>query len=112
MAPMFQPFKLREMEVANRAVVSPMCMYSAKEGVPGDFHLVHYGSRAIGGAGLDLHRDDLRRPRRPHHAGLRWPVERRAGRPRGRASSISFTPTRPRKSACSSAMPAARAPPN
>ena len=51
-APMFQPFRLREMEIANRAVVSPMCMYSAKEGVPGDFHLVHYGSRAIGGAGL------------------------------------------------------------
>jgi anthraniloyl-CoA monooxygenase len=51
-APMFQPFKLREMEVANRAVVSPMCMYSAKDGVLGDFHLVHYGSRAIGGAGL------------------------------------------------------------
>jgi len=51
-APMFQPLKLREMEVANRAVVSPMCMYSAKEGVAGDFHLVHYGSRAIGGAGL------------------------------------------------------------
>jgi anthraniloyl-CoA monooxygenase len=51
-APMFQPLKLREMVVANRAVVSPMCMYSANEGVPGDFHLVHYGSRAIGGAGL------------------------------------------------------------
>ncbi|WP_024508085.1 bifunctional salicylyl-CoA 5-hydroxylase/oxidoreductase [Bradyrhizobium sp. ARR65] len=51
-APMFQPFRLREMEIVNRAVVSPMCMYSAKEGVPGDFHLVHYGSRAIGGAGL------------------------------------------------------------
>ncbi|WOH64746.1 bifunctional salicylyl-CoA 5-hydroxylase/oxidoreductase [Bradyrhizobium sp. BWA-3-5] len=51
-APMFQPLKLREMQVANRAVVSPMCMYSAKEGVPTDFHLVHYGSRAIGGAGL------------------------------------------------------------
>ncbi|KRR15322.1 salicylyl-CoA 5-hydroxylase [Bradyrhizobium jicamae] len=51
-APMFQPLKLREMEVANRAVVSPMCMYSAREGVPTDFHLVHYGSRAIGGAGL------------------------------------------------------------
>src|SRR6267142_1511973 len=50
--PTCQPLKLREMEVANRAVVSPMCMYSAKEGVPGDFHLVHYGSRAIGGAGL------------------------------------------------------------
>jgi anthraniloyl-CoA monooxygenase len=51
-APMFQPLKLREMQVANRAVVSPMCMYSAQEGVPGDFHLVHYGSRAVGGAGL------------------------------------------------------------
>ncbi|NOJ45302.1 bifunctional salicylyl-CoA 5-hydroxylase/oxidoreductase [Bradyrhizobium archetypum] len=51
-APMFQPLKLREMQVANRAVVSPMCMYSAKEGLPTDFHLVHYGSRAIGGAGL------------------------------------------------------------
>jgi anthraniloyl-CoA monooxygenase len=51
-APMFQPFKLREMMLANRTVVSPMCMYSATEGVPGDFHLVHYGSRAIGGAGL------------------------------------------------------------
>ena len=51
-APMFQPFKLREMVVANRAVVSPMCMYSAEDGVLGDFHLVHYGSRAIGGAGL------------------------------------------------------------
>ena len=51
-APMFQPLRLRDMELANRAVVSPMCMYSAKEGVPGDFHFVHYGSRAIGGAGL------------------------------------------------------------
>src|SRR6267154_3302154 len=50
--PMFQPLRLREMELRNRAVVSPMCMYSAKEGVPTDFHLVHYGSRAIGGAGL------------------------------------------------------------
>lgn len=52
MVPLFQPFRLREMKLANRAVVSPMCMYSAKEGVPTDFHLVHYGSRAIGGAGL------------------------------------------------------------
>ena len=51
-APMFQPLRLREMVLANRAVVSPMCMYSATEGVPGDFHLVHYGARAIGGAGL------------------------------------------------------------
>ncbi|TWB59104.1 bifunctional salicylyl-CoA 5-hydroxylase/oxidoreductase [Bradyrhizobium sacchari] len=52
MVPLFQPLRLREMEIANRAVMSPMCMYSANEGVPTDFHLVHYGSRAIGGAGL------------------------------------------------------------
>ena len=52
LTPMFQPFRLRDLTLANRAVVSPMCMYSAKEGVPNDFHLVHYGSRALGGAGL------------------------------------------------------------
>ena len=40
---MFQPLRLREMTLANRAVVSPMCMYSAKDGLPTDFHLVHYG---------------------------------------------------------------------
>src|ERR1700754_4919123 len=53
-APMFQPLRLREMQVANRAVVSPMCMYSAKEGVPGDFHLVHYGSRPASGGPVPL----------------------------------------------------------
>jgi anthraniloyl-CoA monooxygenase len=51
-SPMFTPFTLREMTVPNRIVVSPMCMYSAEDGTPNDFHLVHYGSRAIGGAGL------------------------------------------------------------
>jgi anthraniloyl-CoA monooxygenase len=50
--PMFQPFRLRDMTVANRVVVSPMCMYSAQDGVPGDFHVAHYGARAMGGAGL------------------------------------------------------------
>jgi anthraniloyl-CoA monooxygenase len=50
--PAFQPFRLREIEIANRIVVSPMCQYSAHEGVPNDWHLVHYGARAIGGAGL------------------------------------------------------------
>ena len=50
--PMLQPFALRGLHLANRVVVSPMCMYSAVDGVPGDFHLVHYGSRAQGGAGL------------------------------------------------------------
>ena len=50
--PLFQPFRLREMEIENRVVVSPMCMYSAKDGLPQDFHLVHYGALAMGGAGL------------------------------------------------------------
>ena len=50
--PMFQPFKLRGMELANRVVLSPMCTYSAKDGLPGDWHLAHLGARALGGAGL------------------------------------------------------------
>ncbi|WP_421785260.1 bifunctional salicylyl-CoA 5-hydroxylase/oxidoreductase [Hyphobacterium sp.] len=50
--PMFVPFRLRGMELKNRVVVSPMCMYSCKDGLIDDFHFVHYGSRAMGGAGL------------------------------------------------------------
>ncbi len=50
--PMFQPFRLGNLSLANRVVVSPMDMYSACDGVPGDFHLVHLGARALGGAGL------------------------------------------------------------
>jgi anthraniloyl-CoA monooxygenase len=50
--PMFLPFRLKGMTLQNRVVVSPMAMYSAEEGVPNDFHLVHLGARAMGGAGL------------------------------------------------------------
>ena len=50
--PMFTPFRLRRMTLENRVVVSPMDMYAAIDGMPGDFHLVHYGARALGGAGL------------------------------------------------------------
>jgi anthraniloyl-CoA monooxygenase len=50
--PMFAPYKLRNMPLANRVVVSPMATYSAVGGTPNDFHLVHYGTRAQGGAGL------------------------------------------------------------
>ena len=50
--PMFLPFTLRGMTLRNRVVMSPMAMYSAVDGVPDDFHLVHYGARALGGAGL------------------------------------------------------------
>src|SRR5438874_4800603 len=50
--PMFTPFRLRELVLPNRVVVSSMCQYSAEDGTPDDWHLVHLGSRAIGGAGL------------------------------------------------------------
>jgi anthraniloyl-CoA monooxygenase len=49
---MFAPFKLRELVLANRVVVSPMCMYSAVDGTPNDFHFAHLAARAAGGAGL------------------------------------------------------------
>ena len=50
--PMFAPFKLRDMRLKNRVVVSPMAQYKAVDGCPTDWHLVHYGERAKGGAGL------------------------------------------------------------
>ena len=50
--PMFTPFRLRDLVIPNRVVVSPMCQYVADNGTVGDWHLVHLGSRAIGGAGL------------------------------------------------------------
>ncbi|BAO29323.1 bifunctional salicylyl-CoA 5-hydroxylase/oxidoreductase [Sulfuritalea hydrogenivorans] len=50
--PMFTPFKLRDLSLNNRVVVAPMCMYSARDGMPVDFHLAHYGSRGMGGAAL------------------------------------------------------------
>ena len=48
---MFTPIKLRELELKNRIVVSPMAQYKAKDGCPNEWHLVHYGERARG-AGL------------------------------------------------------------
>lgn len=50
--PMFAGFKLRELRLRNRVVVSPMCQYSAQDGLANDWHLVHLGARAVGGAGL------------------------------------------------------------
>jgi anthraniloyl-CoA monooxygenase len=49
---MLLPLRVRELELKNRIVVSPMAMYSAVDGVPQDFHLVHLGARALGGAAL------------------------------------------------------------
>ena len=50
--PIFTPYTVRGLELGNRVVVSPMCQYSAEDGTPGDWHFVHYGGRAVGGAGL------------------------------------------------------------
>ena len=52
MSHLFTPLKLRELKVANRAWVAPMCMYSAVDGVVGDFHVAHHGAFAMGRAGL------------------------------------------------------------
>ena len=77
--PMFTPFRLRDLVLPNRVVVSPMCQYVADDGLIGDWHLVHLGSRALGGAGLvmaemtDVSRDARISPwcaglYRPEHA--------------------------------------------
>ncbi|MGH7163792.1 MAG: bifunctional salicylyl-CoA 5-hydroxylase/oxidoreductase [Planctomycetota bacterium] len=50
--PLLTPFRLRGLTLENRVVCSPMCMYSAEDGTVNDWHLVHLGSRAVGGAGL------------------------------------------------------------
>ena len=52
MSRLFTPLTLRELSIRNRIFVSPMCQYSSRDGVPSDWHLVHLGSRAVGGAGL------------------------------------------------------------
>jgi 2,4-dienoyl-CoA reductase-like NADH-dependent reductase (Old Yellow Enzyme family) len=53
-ASLFAPLKIRDITLRNRIGVSPMCQYSAEEGFANDWHLVHLGSRAVGGAGLVL----------------------------------------------------------
>jgi anthraniloyl-CoA monooxygenase len=50
--PLFTPYRIRDLVLPNRVVVSSMCQYRAEDGMPNDWHLVHLGSRAIGGAGL------------------------------------------------------------
>src|SRR5512138_3326385 len=49
---LFTPLSLRDVTLRNRIAVSPMCMYSAQDGLANDWHLVHLGARAVGGAGL------------------------------------------------------------
>src|SRR5580698_10093276 len=52
MAALFQEFRLKDVVLRNRIAVSPMCQYSSDNGFPNDWHFVHLGSRAVGGAGL------------------------------------------------------------
>src|SRR4051812_22633950 len=51
-AHLFSPLTIRGITLKNRIMVSPMCMYSSEDGFANDWHLVHLGSRAVGGAGL------------------------------------------------------------
>ena len=81
--PVFVPFRARSVELANRVVVSPMCQYSAIDGCPSDWHLVHLGSRAVGGAGLVVaEMTDVTREGRISHgcAGMYLPEHREAWR--------------------------------
>ena len=76
--PMFAPFRLRDMELKNRVVVSPMAQYKAVDGCPTDWHLVHYAERAKGGAGLVYTEMTCVIARGPHHARLHRPLRARA----------------------------------
>ena len=93
--PMFAPFRLRDMRLKNRIVVSPMAQYKAIDGCPTDWHLVHYGERAKGGAGLVCIEMTCVSPGRPHHAGLHRDVC--AGARGGVAAHRRFRPHRDRR---------------
>lgn len=107
--PMLTAFTLRGLTLDNRIVVSPMATYSAVEGVPQDFHLVHLGARALGGAALVMVEMTA-----PTPDGRITPPAPGCGticsRPHSRASWISCTAAAARRSACSWATAAPRAP--
>ena len=72
-AQLFSPLYLRELKFKNRIFVSPMCQYSCNEGIPTDWHLVHLGSRAVGGAALVMAEATAVVPEgriTPHDAGI------------------------------------------
>ncbi|HEY6955265.1 MAG TPA: NADH:flavin oxidoreductase/NADH oxidase [Flavisolibacter sp.] len=73
MANLFQPLKIRSLELKNRIVVSPMCQYSSIDGFANDWHLVHLGSHAVGGASLVLFEATAVSPQgriTPHDLGI------------------------------------------
>ena len=89
--PMLTPFRARGVVLKNRIVVSPMAQYSARDGIPGDYHLVHLGARAMGGAAPGVRRDDLRVAGRPDHARAARACGTTRSATRGGASSTSCT---------------------
>ena len=89
--PMFAPFRLRGMELKNRIVVSPMAQYKAVDGCPTDWHLVHLGERAKGGAGLVYTEMTCVSRGGPHHRPAARAPTSPSTRRRGSASSISCT---------------------
>ena len=107
-APMFTPYSMRGLTLPNRVVVSPMDMYSATDGVPNDFHLVHLGARALGGAGLVITEMTCVSPEGAHHARLHRDVRPRARRRVARITEFVHERSRRARSASSSAIPAAR----
>src|SRR5436190_3078603 len=73
MAHLFSPFEIRGLTLRNRIVVSPMCQYSSRDGLLTEWHLVHLGSRAVGGAGLVMVEASGVEPRgriSPHDSGI------------------------------------------
>ena len=108
--PMFTPLKLRELEIPNRVVMSPMAQYSADEdGNLTDWHFVHYTSHALGGMGMIY--CEMTCPSPDARITLGCPACGTTNTRRsGSGSSTSFTTTRKPNSACSSAIPAARVP--
>ena len=104
---LFTPLRLRESTLRNRVFVSPMCQYSRADGLPTDWHLVHLGSRAVGGAGLVMAEATARRARGPHLARGRGHLVRRARGGVGAASRASSR-SRARCRASSSPTPGAR----
>jgi anthraniloyl-CoA monooxygenase len=97
--PMFAPFRLRDMTLKNRIVVSPMAQYKAVDGCPTDWHLVHLGERAKGGAGLVYTEMTCTSARAASPPAARAFMRRNMRRP-GRASSISSMPRRTAKICC------------
>ena len=108
--PMLTPFTLRGVTLKNRIVVSPMAQYSAVDGIAGDYHLVHLGARAMGGAAMVVAEMTCPTATRASRPAARACGTRRSATP-GSASSTSSTPTATPRSRCSSATPAPRARP-